>query len=134
MLAELLLDGKIVGRQPREAIRALLRSFDLDARIRAAGLLVDYHQQVEHGQVFTGKLSDGAAAGEPGAGLALARLQLSDNPQFRDEEGARAVLKILAEQGDRAALLALRIDAIRQSRTRPVPSRTAARTASATRN
>ena len=104
VLAELLLDGKVVGRQPREAIRALLRSFDLDASIRAAGLLVDYHQQVEHEQNLVRRLNDAAAVGEPGAALALARLQLSSHPQFRDEDSARAVLKILAEQGDRTAL------------------------------
>lgn len=104
-LAGLLLDGKLVGRQPREAIKLLSASFDLDDTIRLAGLLRDYPgMRVDNAAALIERLSNGAVAGEPGAGLALARLQLSDAQQFKDEDLARAMLKPLADAGDREAL------------------------------
>ncbi|UCI24988.1 tetratricopeptide repeat protein [Mesorhizobium sp. B2-8-5] len=105
MLAGLLMDGKFVGRQPREAIQLLNASWDLDADIRLAGVLLDYDgMQIDNPDQLVGRLSDGADAGEPGAALALARLQLSDNQQFKNEDLARAMLKPLADAGDRDAL------------------------------
>ncbi|TPN79529.1 sel1 repeat family protein [Mesorhizobium sp. CU2] len=105
MLAGLLMDGKIVGRQPREAIQLLNASWDLDAGIRLAGILPDYDGiQVDNPEQLIARLSDAAVAGEPGAGLALARLQLSDDQQFKSEDVARAMLKPLADAGDRDAL------------------------------
>ncbi|RWM13866.1 MAG: sel1 repeat family protein [Mesorhizobium sp.] len=105
MLAGLLLDGKFVGRQPREAIRLLNASSDLDASIRLAKLLPDYDGfQIDNPDQLIGRLSDAAEAGEPGAALALARLQLSDDQRFKNEDVARAMLKPLADAGDRDAL------------------------------
>ncbi|BCM18543.1 tetratricopeptide repeat protein [Mesorhizobium sp. J8] len=105
MLAGLLLDGKFVGRQPREAIQLLNASWDLDAAIRLAKLLPDYDGvQIDNPGLFIERLSDAAEAGEPGAALALARLQLSDDQQFKNEDAARALLKPLADGGDREAL------------------------------
>ncbi|WP_292324622.1 hypothetical protein, partial [Mesorhizobium sp.] len=104
-LAGLLTDGKFVGRQPREAIQLLNASWDLDAGIGLAGLLLDYDgAQVDNPERLVERLSDGADAGEPGAALALARLELSDNQQFKNEDHARAMLKPLADAGDRDAL------------------------------
>ncbi|TIR15989.1 MAG: sel1 repeat family protein [Mesorhizobium sp.] len=105
MLAGLLLDGKFVGRQPREAIRLLNAPWDLDASIRLAKLLPDYDGfQIDNPDQLIERLSDAAAAGEPGAALALARLQLSDDQRFKNEAVARAMLKPLADAGDRDAL------------------------------
>lgn len=105
MLAGLLLDGKFVGRQPREAIRLLNAPWDLDASIRLAKLLPDYDGfQIDNPDQLVERLSDAAAAGEPGAALALARLQLSDDQRFKNEAVARAMLKPLADAGDRDAL------------------------------
>ncbi|MBN9549008.1 MAG: sel1 repeat family protein, partial [Alphaproteobacteria bacterium] len=105
LLAGLLLDGKFVGRQPREAIRLLNASWDLDAGIRLAKLLPDYDGvQIDNPDRLVERLSDGAEAGEPGAALALARLQLSDDQRFKNEDAARAMLKPLADAGDRDAL------------------------------
>jgi len=104
MLAGLLMDGKFVGRQPREAIQLLNGSRDLDASIRLANLLPGYGFQVDNPDQLVERLSDAAEAGEPGAALALARLQLSDDQQFRNEDVARAMLKPLADAGDRDAL------------------------------
>ena len=105
LLAGLLLDGKFVGRQPREAIRLLNASWDLDAGIRLANLLPGYDGfQIDNPEQLIERLSDGAEAGEPGTALALARLQLSDDQQFKNEDVARALLKPLADAGDRDAL------------------------------
>ncbi|RWG76878.1 tetratricopeptide repeat protein [Mesorhizobium sp.] len=105
MLAGLLLDGKFVGRQPRAAIQLLNAPWDLDAGIRLADLLLDYDGvRVDYPDLLVERLSDGADAGEPGAALALARLQLSDDQQFKSEDQARAMLKPLADGGDRDAL------------------------------
>ncbi|CDX25657.1 exported hypothetical protein [Mesorhizobium sp. ORS 3359] len=105
MLASLLLDGKFVGRQPREAIRLLNASWNLDAGIRLAELLLDYDGfQIDNPDQLVERLSDAAEAGEPGAALALARLHLSDDQQFKKEDKARAMLKPLADAGDRDAL------------------------------
>ena len=104
-LAGLLLDGKLVGRQPQAAIKLLSASFDLDDTIRLARLLCDYPGvRLDNAAALIERLSNGAVAGEPGAGLALARLQLSDDQQFKDEDLARAMLKPLADAGDREAL------------------------------
>ncbi|MEZ2329515.1 tetratricopeptide repeat protein [Mesorhizobium sp. RCC_202] len=103
-LAGLLMDGKFVGRQPREAIQLLNASWDLDAGIRLAGLILDYDgAQIDNPERLIERLSDGAEAGEPGVALALARLQLSDDQQFQNEDQARAMLKPLADAGDRDA-------------------------------
>ncbi|NUS21353.1 MAG: sel1 repeat family protein [Mesorhizobium sp.] len=105
LLAGLLLDGKFVGRQPREAIQLLNAPWDLDASIRLAKLLPDYDGvQIDNPDQLVERLSDAAEAGEPGAALALARLQLSDDQQFKNENLARAMLKPLADAGDRDAL------------------------------
>ncbi|KUM27052.1 hypothetical protein AU467_17725 [Mesorhizobium loti] len=105
LLAGLLLEGKFVGRQPRAAIQLLNAPWDLDACIRLAGVLLDYDgMRVDNPDLLVERLSDGADAGEPGAALALARLQLSDNQQFKSEDSARAMLKPLADAGDRDAL------------------------------
>ncbi|MBW8908714.1 MAG: sel1 repeat family protein, partial [Mesorhizobium sp.] len=93
MLAGLLTDGKFVGRQPRAAMQLLDASWDLDAGIRLAGLILDYDgAQIDNPERLIERLSDGAEAGEPGAALALARLQLSDDQQFKNEDQARAML------------------------------------------
>jgi TPR repeat protein len=104
VLASLLLDGKAVGRQPQEAIRLLAPSWDVADQIRVAGLLVDYNTRLENPNHLVEILSDAADAGDHAAALALARLKLSDNSQFNDIDGARALLKPLADGGDRDAL------------------------------
>lgn len=103
LLAELLLDGKAVGRQPQEAIRALANSWNLDDRIRLAGLLLDYHARLASPQSLIDALSNASAGGDKRAAIALARLKLSDNSQFTDVEGGRALLKPIADAGDREA-------------------------------
>jgi TPR repeat protein len=104
ILAGLLLDGKVVGRRPQEAIRVLSNSWELADQIRLAGLLIDYQTQLDNPKRLLEPLTAAAGAGEPGAAIALAKLKLSDNSQFSDVDGARALLKSLADAGDREAL------------------------------
>jgi TPR repeat protein len=104
ILTDLLLDGKVVGRQPQEAIRVLSNSWSLADQIRLAGLLVDYHARLDNPGRLVEPLTAAAEVGEPGAAIALAKLKLSDNSQFADVDGARALLKPLADGGDREAL------------------------------
>jgi len=63
MLAGMLMDGKFVGRQPKAAIQLLDASWNLDAGIRLAGLLVDYDGiKVDNPEKLIERLSDGAEA------------------------------------------------------------------------
>jgi TPR repeat protein len=104
VLAGLLLDGKVVGAQPQEAIRILSLSGDLGDQIRLAGLLIDYQTRLDAPNHLVEPLTNAAIAGDPEAALALAKLKLSDNSQFTDVEGARAILKPLSDSGNREAL------------------------------
>lgn len=104
VLADILLDGKLVGRQPQEAIQALGRSWRLEDMVRLASLLIDYQARIETHDRLIETLTDAAAAGETDAALALARLKLSDNSDFKDLDGARVLLKPLTDAGNREAL------------------------------
>ena len=109
LLAELYLDNRFTGPRPREAVRLLIAPpVNIDARIKAAGLLIDYDEKVEVPGNLIDTLAAAAEAGEPGAAMALARLKLSGNSQFGGEkEGARALLQALASDGDPEAALLL---------------------------
>lgn len=102
--AEILLAGKVVGYRPQEAIRALSGTYDPDDHIRLADLLVDYHPRLDNAESLVSSMASHAASGRKDVALALARLKLSDNSQFSDEDGARALLRPLADGGDREAL------------------------------
>jgi len=104
LLAGLLLDGKVIGRQPQEAIQALARAGDLDTSLQLAALLLDYQPTLAAPDILVKRLDAAILAEEPGAAIALARLKLSDNGPFSDVAGARALLAPLAEAGDRQAV------------------------------
>ena len=107
VLAGLYLDNRFTGRRPRQAIRLLAAALDdIDAVVRAAGLLVDYQEPLGNNWLLT-TLTDAAAVGEPGTAMALARLKLSDNSDFHDVDGARALLSKLAADGDTEACVLL---------------------------
>ena len=101
--AEILLAGKVIGYRPQEAIKALSGSYDPDDHIRLAGLLIDYHPRLDRGESFVSSMSSYASSRNDVA-LALAKLKLSDNSQFSDDDGARVLLKPLVDGGDREAL------------------------------
>ncbi|MBN9084708.1 MAG: hypothetical protein BGP04_25840 [Rhizobiales bacterium 62-17] len=100
LLADTYLKGELIGRDPRRAMAALQNGFgDLDNAITLAGLLRDYQMKVDKERLLK-LLSLAAVVGEPGAGMALAKLKLSQNPDFRDEAGAREVLALMTRDGD----------------------------------
>jgi TPR repeat protein len=101
--ADILLSDKPGGRRPQEAIATLAAAWDVPNYIRLAGLLVDYHRRLDNADMITGALAKAAAEGSTRAALALAKLKLSDNSQFADEDGARTLLKPLADVEDREA-------------------------------
>jgi TPR repeat protein len=104
ILAGLLLDGKAVGRQPREAIRVLAKSWELADQILLAGLLMDYKTSLDDPKRLVKQLFAAAEVSEPGAAVTLAKLKLSSTSEFNDVDGARALLKPLVDAGDREAL------------------------------
>lgn len=102
--ADILLEGKVIGYRPQEAIKVLAGSAAAENTIRLAKLLIDYRTPLDDPDRLTSSMSAYAKSGNRDAALALARLKLSDNSQFSDEEGARSVLKPFADAGDREAL------------------------------
>src|SRR5207237_10593801 len=76
---------------------------DIDGFVRAADLLVDYQEPLTNKHSLPDTLTSAALAGEPGAAMAMARLKLSDNSDFQDVDGARALLSKLAADGDSEA-------------------------------
>jgi TPR repeat protein len=100
--AEILLAGNIVGYRPQEAIQALAGTYEVDNAMRLAGLMIDYRTRLDNPEGLVTTLSR-AAETRSDAALALARLKLSENSQFSDEDGARMLLKPLADAGGREA-------------------------------
>ena len=101
VLAGLYLDNRYTGRRPREALRLLAATEDIDARIRAAALFMDYDERLSYPDGYAATMDAATEVGEPGAAMAWARLKLSGHPQFgnKDDE-ARAILATLAAEGD----------------------------------
>jgi TPR repeat protein len=102
--ADILLAGDVVGYRPQEAIQALSRTLVPEDLVRLASLLVDYHTRIENGDGIVAGMSSIASSGDDDVALALARLKLSANSQFSDEEGARTLLKPLVDRGNREAI------------------------------
>jgi TPR repeat protein len=102
--ADILTEGKVIGYRPQQAIKVLAGSYAVENQIRLAALLLDYGTKLDDPNRLIGGLSDRAKQGNREAAMALVRLKLSDNSQFSDEDGARVLLKPLADAGDRTAM------------------------------
>lgn len=102
--ADILIGGRVVGYRPQEAIKVLAGGYAVENQIRLAALLLDYGTKLNDPSRLIGGLSDRAREGNREATMALVRLKLSDNSQFTDEDGARLLLKPLADAGDRQAM------------------------------
>ena len=101
VLAGLYLDNRYTGRRPREALRLLAATEDIDARLRAAALFLDYDERLAYPDGFAATMDAAADVGEPGVAMAWARLKLSSHPQFGAKVGeAREILARLAAEGD----------------------------------
>ncbi|CAN5275925.1 hypothetical protein BH10PSE9_BH10PSE9_00960 [soil metagenome] len=107
VLAGFYLDNKLTGRRPRDAIRLLTAGANLDADRRAAALLIDYQQKLVSPYSLHDRLYPAAVVGEPGAAMALVRLQLSGNSDFRDADETHRLLVNLAKDGDAEAKVLL---------------------------
>lgn len=99
-LATLLTDNRFAGPDPNRAVRALAASRDIDDAIRAVPLLIDYATPLDDPDRLARLLAAATEAGEPGAGLALARLRIFGPSPFHDIGAGRAILMRLAADGD----------------------------------
>jgi len=107
VVAKLFLSNELVARDPRRVIQAMQDApGTIEDYITLAALLADYRAKVDKTGLIN-KLSLAAAVGEPGTAMALAKLKLSENSDFRDEAGARELLALLARDGDKDARLML---------------------------
>lgn len=104
LLADILLSGKVAGYRPHEAMRALVKSDVDEDYVRLAKLAIDYEPRFKEPERLISGLQTLAGVGNADAALALAKLKLSGNSQFSDELAGRALLKPLADSGNREAL------------------------------
>jgi hypothetical protein len=101
-LGRLYLEGKLVPRDVKEAVR-LIRTdavWSQDSRLQVMGLLAanpDIRIDYPGGFLYDG--TEAAELGEPGAMLALIDLKLSSNAQFADRAGGCALAQGAARQG-----------------------------------
>src|SRR5262249_2633475 len=90
-LGRLILEGRLVPRDPQEAARliGLEGVWYLDAHIEVLKILAANPEvRVDRPQDTLYYAMEAAELGEPGAMTALIELKLSDNAQFRDHAGA----------------------------------------------
>jgi hypothetical protein len=101
VLAELHLEGRLVPRDVRKAVELLHHEaqWSVDARNKTMQLLAAHPDiRLPHSGRFLYAATEAAELNEPDALAALVDLKLSSNLQFRDQEGACALLK---EYGNR---------------------------------
>jgi TPR repeat protein len=94
VLAELHLEGRLVPRDVRRAVELFHHEaqWSVDARNRTMQLMAaNPDTRLSHLGSFLYTAIESAQLGEAGALAALVDLKLSDNPQFRDPEGACAL-------------------------------------------
>jgi hypothetical protein len=103
-LGRLYLEGRLVPRDPQEAVRliGLAGTWDLDARTEVLKILAANPDVRDNNPEHTlYEAMEAAELDEPGAATALIELKLSDNAQFRDPPGACKLLETAAARGDR---------------------------------
>ena len=101
VLAELHLEGRLVPRDVHKAVELFRHEaqWSVDARNKTMQLLAVHPDiPLPHSGSFLCAATEAAELGEAGALSALVDLKLSSNLQFRDQEGACALLK---EYGNR---------------------------------
>ena len=102
-LGQLYLDGRLVPRDVKEAVR-LIRLDSIwshDSRLQVMGLLAANPDiRIEYPGGFLYTATEAAELGEPGALAALIALKLSQNAQFRDKPGGCALVERAAQSVD----------------------------------
>lgn len=104
LLGRLMLEGKLLPRNPQEATRLIgfAGGFDVDARTEVLKILAANPEvRVENPKYKLFLAMEAAELGEPGALAALIELKLSEHPQFRDPPGACKLMETADTGGDR---------------------------------
>ncbi len=105
MLGQLMLEGKWLPRDIKEAVRQidLASSYDYDARIQVLRLLAeDPDLRLNYPQHVLYNATEAAELDEPGAMTALIELKLSANTQFQDRPGACKLIETAVSRGDQS--------------------------------
>jgi TPR repeat protein len=116
MLGRLYLEGRLVARDPQEAVRLIgfEGTWNLDARTEILKILAANPQvRVDRPDDTLYHAMEAAELDEPGTMAALIELKLSDNAQFRDPAGACKLLGTALARGDQS--VAPRLEACRGS-------------------
>ncbi len=103
MLGQLMLEGKWVPRDIKEAVRLidLASGYDYDTRIQVLRLLAEHPElRLEDPERLLFNAEEAAELDEPGAIQALIALKLSANTQFHDRPGACKLIETAAGRGD----------------------------------
>jgi len=103
VLGRLTLDGRLVRRDPQEAVRLIEHAgvWDVDARTEVLKILAaNPDVRVDRSDDTLYRAVEAAELDEPGAMAALIELKLSDNAQFRDPAGACKLLQTAVARGD----------------------------------
>jgi TPR repeat protein len=104
-LGQLYLEGKLVPKDVREAVRliGIAGQWDLDMRQQVVRLLAEYPEVRDSNPKRVLYFAvEAAELGEPGAMAALIDLKMSKNPQFQDRPGACKLIETAAKSGDQA--------------------------------
>jgi len=115
-LGRLILEGRLVPRDPQEAARliGLAGAWDLDARTDVLKILAaNPDVRVDRPGDTLYSAMEAAELDEPGATAALIELKLSDNAQFGDPAGACKLLETAVSRGDQT--MVPRLEACRGS-------------------
>jgi TPR repeat protein len=105
MLGRLTLEGKLVPRDPQEAVRLIGYEgvWDVNVRTELLKILADNPEvRVERPENTLYRAVEAAELDEPGALAALIALKLSENAQFRDLPGACKLMETAVARGDQA--------------------------------
>lgn len=103
---ELLLDGKLVPRDVKEAISRIQAGaqFDLGRLLQATQLLAaNPDVKISNPKGFLFDVTEAADLGEAGFLAALIDLKLSEHPQFADKSGACALIAAAEKSGEKGA-------------------------------
>jgi hypothetical protein len=102
-LGRILLEGRHMPRDVSRAVDLILSlaQWEQGAQLEVMSILAAHPEiTVEHPDSFLQRGIEGAELREPGYVAALARLKLSQHPQFRDVPGGCALVRTDVQDGD----------------------------------
>ena len=116
VLGRLYLEGKLVPRDPQQAVRLIGHAgvWNVDERTEVLKILAGHPEvRADRPKDTLYQAMEAAELGEPGAMTGLIELKLSDNAQFRDPAGACKLMETAIISGDQS--MAQRLAACRGS-------------------